>query len=248
MRGPDRIHVWFSERPDPGKSDLVLLRGDGSVVTSGARATSDPTELSLPVAALDDGTYTVAWHTVSAEDGDAASGYFAFAVGKDASAALSKHNALLTNGDVQVILEITPGRVGENGYAVRVTRGGEPLPNVTRVRLYFEPLIRPDLGSLASDLAGSGATFVGTGMELALAGRFGVTVEVRRRDILDDLRFPFEITVPVPAPPPASASPSPAAAPSSTPPAAKPDATPAAVIALLVVVAGLGILALRRPR
>jgi len=193
-RAPDRVVIGFSEAPDPRQSGVDLLAPDGHTIASGAQATADPTELALALPALDPSTYLVAWHTVSAVDGDAAHGYFAFAVGPDAPATGTLTQSAEASGTHET-LTIAPGRVGANEYRVRVTDGaGNPLGNVTRVRLLITDLDR-DLGTSVVVLPAAGSDYAATGMEFGLAGRFNVQLEVRRRDILDDLVYKMTFTV-----------------------------------------------------
>src|SRR5262245_22176600 len=80
---PTSLHVWFVEAPDPARSSLTLFDAKRQPVV-GAAATPEPgdnTELSVPLSLPGPGVYTVFWQTVSAVDGDAAHGYFAFSVG-----------------------------------------------------------------------------------------------------------------------------------------------------------------------
>ena len=193
---PARISVTFSEAYDPKASTLTLLRSDGTTVAATLAAT-DRTVLTLTPPALPQGAYAVAWSTVSAVDGDPAHGYFGFAIGDDPpwSGAI---DASGTDNGASLRLHIEPGRVGANAYlATPLDGSGRPLANVTRIRLRVQPLDK-DLGIATGDLAAAGDTFGGTGIELAFAGRFQVGVEVRRRDILNDLKYAFTVTVPTP--------------------------------------------------
>jgi len=198
-RAPDRIVIGFSEAPDPKQSGIDLLAPDGRTVASGARTTNDPNELALPLPALDPSTYLVAWHTVSAVDGDPAHGFFAFAIGPDAAASGSVQQTADASG-TRAVLTISPARVGTNEYRVHLTDGsGAPLANVTRVRLLIKDLDR-DLGTSLVMLPATGTDYVATGMELGLAGHFGIQVEARRRDVLDDLVYKMSVAVPRAAP------------------------------------------------
>jgi methionine-rich copper-binding protein CopC len=193
-KAPDRVVIAFSEAPDQKQSGIDIVGQDGRIVASGAEATSDPTELALPLPALVPSTYLVAWHTVSAVDGDAAHGYFAFAVGPDAPSSGSLTQSADALG-THATLSVSPGRVGANEYRVRVADGqGNPLANVTRVRLLITDLDR-DLGTSVVVLPAAGGDYAATGMELGLTGRFNVQLEVRRRDIVDDLVYKMTFSV-----------------------------------------------------
>jgi methionine-rich copper-binding protein CopC len=235
---PDRILIGFSEAPDPKQSGIDLLAKDGHTVASGGQPTGDPTELALPLPVLDPATYLVAWHTVSAVDGDPAHGYFAFAVGPDSPATGSVTQAADASG-THATLTVSPARVGANEYRVHVADAtGNPLANVTRVRLLITNLDR-DLGTSVVVLPAAGADYVTTGMDLGLAGRFSVQLEVRRKDILDDLIYKMTFTVAN-----VVATATPAASASASAIAPSPSATPAsasgsAPIGVWVVAAGV---------
>lgn len=250
---PTRVVVGFSEKVQLSSSSLTLLDDSGRAVASGAQPTSDPTELQLPVSNLTDGVYTVAWQTVSAEDGDAARGYFAFELGTPRTVVAPPLTQTKTSADgIAITLAVSPNAAGKNGYVVTLTRAGSALANVTRVRVRFTPLDR-DLGQtdlvLVPGSAGPGS-FAGSGFELPISARYSLQVQVRRPD-LDDLALDFDLSVPR-----AVASPSPSAVATSAPPAAtparpsvQPEPTPVAPIAagaLVAIVAVLGVLAWRR--
>jgi methionine-rich copper-binding protein CopC len=249
-QAPDRVVIGFSEAPDPKQSGIDLLAQDGRTVASGAQVTADPTELALPLPALDPSTYLVVWHTVSAVDGDAAHGYFAFAVGPDVPASGSV-TRIADASSTRATLTVSPGRVGANEYRVHVAdSSGGPLANVTRVRLLISDLDR-DLGTSVVVLPAAGPDYVAMGMELGLAGRFAIQVEVRRRDILDDLVYKMTLTVP------SAITPSPTASATDTVvAAASPAAAPAGqtgwapvwalALAAAVIIAVVGGLAIRR--
>ena len=80
---PSVITLTFGEAPDPSLSSVKVLSSSGNIVSSGpaAAVTGQPDELRVPLGPLPDGVYTVAWRTVSAIDGHAAAGSFAFGVG-----------------------------------------------------------------------------------------------------------------------------------------------------------------------
>ncbi|MFI5254398.1 MAG: copper resistance protein CopC [Candidatus Limnocylindrales bacterium] len=80
---PTTVSITFGEEPDPKLSSIKVLDTSGAAQTSGPAAAlpGDALTLSVPLKPLVPGVYTVAWRTVSAVDGHAASGSFAFGVG-----------------------------------------------------------------------------------------------------------------------------------------------------------------------
>jgi len=211
---PARVLVGFSQAVVAASSGLALIASDGRTVADKSQPTADPTELTLPLPSLADGVYTVAWNTVSAEDGDPAKGYFAFTVGAipPATGAGTTLNAP-AQSSVATTLTVAPLRAGENTYTVVVSgANGGNVANVIRVRLRITPNDR-DIGQSEIILPGDGATFRASGFELPFAGRYHIEVQVRRSDTIDDLAFGYDVSVPAAAP---SASPAPVAATSPT--------------------------------
>jgi copper transport protein len=79
-RAPDRVTLRFTETPEPTLSSIqVLDTSGGDHVVGELRA--DGLELIARVEPVDQGVYTVAWRVVSAVDGHATVGSFAFGVG-----------------------------------------------------------------------------------------------------------------------------------------------------------------------
>jgi copper transport protein len=80
---PTVVTITFGETPDPKLSSIRVLDTSGASVTAGptTAVAGDALTLSVPLSALGPGVYTVSWRTVSAVDGHAASGSFAFGVG-----------------------------------------------------------------------------------------------------------------------------------------------------------------------
>ena len=79
---PQYIHLTFVERPEPALSTIRIVDTTGTTRPTGrpAIADGDPLSLVIPVQPLDRGVYTVHWRVVSAVDGHASSGVFAFGI------------------------------------------------------------------------------------------------------------------------------------------------------------------------
>jgi copper transport protein len=79
---PTQVTIEFGEPPDPKLSSIKVLDTSGAPVTSGpaVAVAGQPAQLRVPLGPLAPGWYTVAWRTVSAVDGHAAAGSFAFGV------------------------------------------------------------------------------------------------------------------------------------------------------------------------
>ncbi len=81
---PPAVQLWFSEAPEPRFSEIVIYTSAGVPVPVGPLEVAPEDRQSLFVrinGALQPGTYTVAWKTLSAIDGHTTAGAFAFGVG-----------------------------------------------------------------------------------------------------------------------------------------------------------------------
>jgi methionine-rich copper-binding protein CopC len=254
---PSRVVVGFAQKVVVKSSGLALIASDGSTVADASQPTADPTELALPLPAVADGVYTVAWNTVSAEDGDPANGYFAFTVGTvpPATGAGTTLQAP-AQSNVSATLTVAPLRAGENTYTVVVSGlFGGTVANVSRVRLLITPNDRK-IGQSENILPGDGMTFRASGFELPFAGRYHIDVQVRRSDTIADLAFGYDVVVPAAGPSPspsasavAAASPTPVAALSPAPVAGlMPPVGTIVIGAVLVILAAAAATLLARRR
>jgi putative copper export protein/methionine-rich copper-binding protein CopC len=81
-RSPDRLSLWFSERPELRFTSIQLHDSSDAAITIGAVAKieGDPSGVVVPIPmALTAGPYTVIWRT-AASDGHPSSGKFTFSV------------------------------------------------------------------------------------------------------------------------------------------------------------------------
>ena len=87
-RAPRQVTLTFTERPEPRLSTVQVLDADSRPVQAGKAepVPGQPFQLQVPLGQLPDGTYTVAWRTVSRDDGHPSGGSFAFGVGVAAPA------------------------------------------------------------------------------------------------------------------------------------------------------------------
>ena len=79
---PALVRAWFSEELDPARSVINVRDARGVLVGSGGVDLNDLERRSMvaKLKSLRPGTYTVAWQTVSALDGDLLRGRFRFTV------------------------------------------------------------------------------------------------------------------------------------------------------------------------
>ncbi|MCL6649783.1 MAG: copper resistance protein CopC [Chloroflexi bacterium] len=80
---PREVTLWFTERLEPSFSRGRVVDKENQVVSTGPAVVSsvNPKQMTIPLGPLPNGVYTVIWENVSADDGHAARGAFAFAVG-----------------------------------------------------------------------------------------------------------------------------------------------------------------------
>ncbi|MFL5759598.1 MAG: copper resistance CopC/CopD family protein [Thermomicrobiales bacterium] len=82
---PSEVDIWFTERLEPAGSSAQLFNKDGQPTPASSHMGGDPKELILTLpSGLANGTYSVVWSTLSADDGHPAQGYFTFTIGTEA--------------------------------------------------------------------------------------------------------------------------------------------------------------------
>src|SRR5688500_18371530 len=88
---PSAVAIIFSERVEAAASSIIVYGPDGGRVEEGdaVAGDSEPRVFSVPVRAAAEGTYTVSWQVVSADDGHFTKGAFAFSLGKETTPAIA---------------------------------------------------------------------------------------------------------------------------------------------------------------
>jgi copper transport protein len=81
---PSQVDVFFTQEVDPAGANGLNVTNAGGADVDNNDATVDPADaahMTITLQAnLPNGTYTVAWNSVSAEDGDTDEGTFTFAI------------------------------------------------------------------------------------------------------------------------------------------------------------------------
>jgi copper transport protein len=77
---PSSVQLVFSERVEPELSEVRVLDRAGMAQQIGPPVSGDPSSLRVPLRKLPRGVYTVMWRSLSAVDGHATAGSFAFGV------------------------------------------------------------------------------------------------------------------------------------------------------------------------
>lgn len=111
-------------------------------------------------------------------------------------------NASTEVDDLEVALNIMPGRVGFNTFTVYLTAGGQPVENTKEVELRFLPK-KADLAPSEVKLTGQGnGQYTASGAYFSLPDQWRVQASIRREDRFDSFaNFEFDIVSAV-APPP----------------------------------------------
>jgi mono/diheme cytochrome c family protein len=96
--------------------------------------------------------------------------------------------------DLDIAIDITPGRVGVNTFTLNVSANGRPIENARAVELRFAP-VALNVPPSQAQLAGLGGGRYSTkGAYLSLPGRWQVQAVVRREDRFDAFaEFNFEV-------------------------------------------------------
>jgi hypothetical protein len=170
---------------------MLLMDSSGATVATAPDAVDGNTRASVsPTTDLVPGPYTVAWTSLSAEDGHTAQGFYTFVVDGGPVGILSGvAQSQARAADLMATLTIEPA--GDGGSLLRVD-----LNNTTGVERIRIRLSRPDLGEDLLDTQPSGdGGWVLSGNEVAMPGAWHADVIARRTNIFDDAQGAFDFTV-----------------------------------------------------
>lgn len=94
VSAPERVQLWFSERLEPAFSRLGVVDAEGQSVDRGdvQVGPDDPTRLSVGIAPLGPGRYTVRFRVLSV-DGHVVEGQISFTVRRPSGTAGSRRSA-----------------------------------------------------------------------------------------------------------------------------------------------------------
>lgn len=188
---PAHLGITFDSPIDPRGSSMLLMDSTGSVVATTADQVDGNTRTSIsPATDLAPGPYTVAWTSLSTEDGHAAQGFYTVVVNGGPVGILNGLAQSQTPAaDLMATLTVTTASDG--GSLLRVDLNN--TAGVERVRIR---LSRPDLGEDLLDTHPSGdGGWVLDGNEVALPGDWQAVVIARRTNIFDDATATFGFTV-----------------------------------------------------
>jgi hypothetical protein len=170
---------------------MLLMDSSGASVPTVPDTVDGNTRASIsPSIDLTSGPYTVAWTSLSAEDGHTAQGFYTFVV-NGGPVGILNGVAQSQTAAADLMASLTVTTADDGGSLLRVD-----LNNSTGVERVRIRLSRPDLGDDLLDTRPSGdGGWVLSNNEVALPGAWHAVVIVRRTNIFDDAAGAFDFTV-----------------------------------------------------
>jgi len=187
---PAHVAITYDSEVAQNGTTMALLDSTGTPVPVQQDATSGRQSSVQPMSDLAPGPYTVAWTSVSADDGHAAQGFYTFVVnGGPVGVLEGTAQAQTQAADLTATLTVTPAPDGSSLLRA-------DLNNTTGVERVRIQLSRPDLGVdlLETQPSGDGG-WVLNGNEVAIPGAWHAQVIVRRANVVDDAKADFDFTV-----------------------------------------------------
>jgi methionine-rich copper-binding protein CopC len=188
---PAHVSITYDSPVDQHASTLRLLNSNGSLVTTTPDQLDSTTQTGVtPPADLPPGAYTVAWTSLSTDDGHTAQGFYTFVVN---GGVVGIVNGMVQSStpaaDLTAALTVTAAPDG--GSLLRVD-----LSNTTDVERVRIRLSGPDLGEdLLDTQPGDDGGWVLNGNEVAVPGAWKAVVIARRTNVVDDATGTFNFTI-----------------------------------------------------
>jgi methionine-rich copper-binding protein CopC len=188
---PSGIGITYDSNVIASGTSLVLLDSTGTPVPTQPDPPSGSRQSSVtPTADLAPGPYTVAWTSLSADDGHSAQGFYTFVVnGGPVGIIDGQAQSQAPAADLMATLTVTSASDGSSLLRV-------DLNNTTSVERVRIQLSRPDLGIDLLDTQPSGdGGWILNGNEVAIPGAWHAQVIVRRTNVVDDAKGNFDFTI-----------------------------------------------------
>jgi methionine-rich copper-binding protein CopC len=187
---PAHVGITYDSDITQSGTSLVLLDQTGAPVPVQPDATSGRQSSVQPATDLAPGPYTVAWTSVSADDGHQAQGFYTFVVnGGPVGIIDGEAQSQAPAADLMAMLTVTSAPDGSSLLRANLNN----TAGVERVRIQ---LSRPDLGVDLLDTQPSGdGGWVLNGNEVAVPGAWHAQVIVRRANVVDDAKGDFDFSV-----------------------------------------------------
>jgi methionine-rich copper-binding protein CopC len=187
---PAHVGITYDSNIVQSGTSIALLDSTGSPVPVQGDSTTGRQSSVQPTSDLAPGPYTVAWTSLSADDGHQAQGFYTFVVNGGATGIVDgQARSQADAADLTANLTVTSAPDGTSLLRVDLS----DTTGVERVRIQ---LSRPDLGTDLLDTVASGnGGWVLNGNEVAIPGAWHAQVIVRRTNVVDDAKGDFDFTV-----------------------------------------------------
>jgi len=187
---PAHVGITYDSNIVQSGTSLVLLDSTDAPVPVQPEASSGRQSSVQPTSDLAPGPYTVAWTSLSADDGHTAQGFYSFVLnGGPVGIIEGTANQVEPAADLMATLTVTSAPDGSSLLRADL----DNTAGVERVRIQ---LSRPDLGTDLLDTQPSGdGGWVLNGNEVAIPGAWHAQVIVRRTNVVDDAKGDFDFTV-----------------------------------------------------
>ena len=184
-------HVSITYDSDVGQSatSMVLLDSTFTQVPAQADATSGRLSSIQPITDLAPGPYTVAWTSLSADDGHIAKGFYTFVI-NGGSVGIIDGQAQSQAPAADLMATLTVSSAPDGSSLLRAD-----LNNTTGVERVRIRLSRPDLGDDLLDTKPADGGWVLNNNEIAIPGAWHAQVIVRRTNVVDDAKGEFDFTI-----------------------------------------------------
>jgi copper resistance protein C len=187
---PAHVGITYDSNIVQSGTSMVLLDSSNTPVAVQTDITSGRQSSVQPTADLTPGPYTVAWTSVSADDGHAANGFYTFVLnGGPVGIIDGQAQSQAPAADLMATLTVTSAPDGSSLLRADLNDS----TGVERIRIR---LSRPDLGDDLLDTRPSGdGGWVLNGNEVAIPGAWHAEVIVRRTNVVDDAKAEFDFSV-----------------------------------------------------
>jgi methionine-rich copper-binding protein CopC len=187
---PTHVGITYDSNIVQSGTSLVLLDSTNTAAPAQPDTTSDRQSSVQPTVDLTPGPYTVAWTSVSADDGHIAKGFYTFVLnGGQVGIIEGQAQSQAPAADLMATLTVSTAADGSSLLRADLNNTN----GVERVRIQ---LSRPDLGVDLLDTRPSGdGGWLLNGNEVAIPGAWHAQVIVRRTNVVDDAKGEFDFSV-----------------------------------------------------
>jgi methionine-rich copper-binding protein CopC len=187
---PAHVGITYDSNIVQSGTSIVLLDSTAAPVSTQPDPTAGRQSSVQPTADLAPGPYTVAWTSVSSDDGHTAQGFYTFVL-NGGPVGIIDGQAQSQGPAADLMANLTVTSAPDGSSLLRTD-----LSNTTGVERVRIRLSRPDLGDDLLDTNPSGdGGWVLNGNEVALPGAWHAQVIVRRTNVVDDAKGEFDFTV-----------------------------------------------------